>query len=47
MRWENDHLAYDWYGRDLPKNIELGSNVYIESSSVFAAFLSQMLGADT
>jgi acetyltransferase-like isoleucine patch superfamily enzyme len=42
MRWENDHLAYDWYGRDLPKNIELGSNVYIESSSVFAAFLSQM-----
>jgi len=42
MTWSNDHLAYDWFHRDLPRNIEMGPNVYIESSYVFAAFFSEM-----
>jgi acetyltransferase-like isoleucine patch superfamily enzyme len=42
MSWSNDHLAYDWFHRDLPRNVEFGPNVYIESSYVFAAFFSEM-----
>jgi acetyltransferase-like isoleucine patch superfamily enzyme len=41
MKWTNDHLAHDWFPGVLPENIELGANVYIESSYVFAAFFSQ------
>jgi len=41
MMWQNDHLAYDWFQRPLPENVELGANVYIESSYVFAPFFSQ------
>ena len=41
MKSQNDHLAYDWLQRSLPDNAELGTNVYIESSYVFAAFFSQ------
>jgi len=40
--WRNDHLKHDWFHRPLPENIELGQNVYIESSYVFAAFFSEL-----
>lgn len=42
MTWRNDHLAYDWFPRPLPENIQLGANVYIETSYIFAAFYSAM-----
>lgn len=41
MTCRNDHLEYDWFHRPLPRNVELGPNVYIESSYVFAAFHSE------
>jgi acetyltransferase-like isoleucine patch superfamily enzyme len=40
MKWRNDHLEYDWFHRPLPRNIDLGENVYIESNDCFAAFFS-------
>ena len=42
MSWNNDHLGYDWFHHELPGNIVLGANVYLESSYVFAAFFSEM-----
>lgn len=41
MIWRNDHLS-DWFQRALPSNVELGRNVYLESSYVLAAFFSQL-----
>jgi len=34
------NLAHDWFPRPLPENIELGPNVYIETSYIFSAFFS-------
>jgi acetyltransferase-like isoleucine patch superfamily enzyme len=40
MTWKNDHLENDWFHRAIPENVELGANVYIDSSYVFARFFS-------
>jgi len=42
VTYQNDHLAYDWFHRALPENIELAPGVYIESSYIFAAFFSKL-----
>ncbi len=34
------HLEYDWYGGAIPANIQIGEDVYIDSSYAFAMFLS-------
>jgi acetyltransferase-like isoleucine patch superfamily enzyme len=42
MTQPNDYLAFDWFQRPLPDNIELSPCVFIESSNVFAAFHSEL-----
>ena len=35
------HIDNDWYGRGLPSNVVLGSNVFIDTSYGFAGFCSE------
>lgn len=35
------HLAHDWYPGQLPANIEVGKDVYIDSSYGFSSFFSE------
>ena len=41
MAWLNGHIEHDWFNRPVPKNVRLGSNVYVESAYEFAAFFSE------
>lgn len=41
MAWLNGHIEHDWFNRPVPKNVRLGSNVYVESAYGFAAFFSE------
>ena len=43
MSVERPRLEDDWYPGSIPRNIEFGSDVYIDTSYSFAAFHSQRL----